>query len=345
MVLLLQLGFIVSFVGAFHAPHPHRIPVEVVGSAPVGRATVDALDAVRSSPVHASVAVDLPTARDHLASGVASGVYIPDPMSTHDTLLIADAGGTSVGTALTKIFFGVATQRGRTLTIHDAVPLQPGDGNGLTGFYLVVGWIIGGYLLAAVLGVVRGAKMTSARTASRRLVVVVLYALASGFLGAVIVGPILVALHTGLLELTLLGALAVFASAATTIALQAMLGIVGIAVTIIVFVILGNPSAGGAYQAALLPPFWRAISAVIPNGAGTDAVRKLVYFHGHGVMSGIWVLIAYILVGTTVAILLSHRRSLVRPDRNNGVRQRIVRAVATSCDVGRRRVAGHPRLI
>ena len=36
-------------------------------------------------------------------------------------------------------------------TVTDAVPAQPGDARGLTDFYLVVGWLIGGYLVAALL--------------------------------------------------------------------------------------------------------------------------------------------------------------------------------------------------
>jgi hypothetical protein len=51
-----------------------------------------------------------------------------------------------------------------------------------------------------------------------------------------------------------LGALLVFAAAAVTMAFQVLFGILGIGIAILVFVILGNPSAGEPYQSALLPP-------------------------------------------------------------------------------------------
>ena len=40
-VLLLQFGFILSYIGAFHAPAPHRIPVTVVAPPQVASQLVD----------------------------------------------------------------------------------------------------------------------------------------------------------------------------------------------------------------------------------------------------------------------------------------------------------------
>ena len=62
-----------------------------------------------------------------------------------------------------------------------------------------------------------------------------------------------------------------------TLAFQTLFGVIGIGITVLVFVILGNPSGGGAYQTELLPPFWRSLSSALPNGAGTDTVRRIVY--------------------------------------------------------------------
>jgi hypothetical protein len=61
------------------------------------------------------------------------------------------------------------------------------------------------------------------------------------------------------------------------------IGIVGIGVAIVLFVVLGNPSAGGAHQLPLLPGFWRTIGDTLPNGAGVDALRSMVHFDGHGI--------------------------------------------------------------
>jgi hypothetical protein len=173
----------------------------------------------------------------------------------------------------------------------------------------VIGWIVGGYLVAALLGVTAGSRPATLRRAVIRLLAVVPYALLSGLGGAVLVGPVLCALTGHLVPLWCCGALLVFAAAAVTLAFQVLFGVVGIGVTVLVFVVLGNPSAGGAYQDALLPPFWRAIGGALPNGAGTDAVRRLVYFGGQGAPRDLAVIAAYAVGGVLVALIGSALRT------------------------------------
>jgi hypothetical protein len=108
-----------------------------------------------------------------------------------------------------------------------------------------------------------------------------------------------------------LGALLVYAATAVTMAFQVLFGVLGIGVTVLLFVVLGNPSAGGAYQPSLLPPFWRALSSALPNGAGTDTVRRIVYFGAHGTSGHLILIATYVAAGIIVTIgasaLLKHR--------------------------------------
>lgn len=160
----------------------------------------------------------------------------------------------------------------------------------------------------SLLGVAKGARPATVRRATIRLLAVIPYAIVSGLGGAVIVGPVLGALTGHLMALCWLGALLVFAAASVTMAFQVLFGVLGIGVTVLVFVVLGNPSAGGAYQAPLLPPFWRAISSALPNGAGTDAVRRIVYFHGYGIGGHLILISGYAILGAAVAIVASGLR-------------------------------------
>ena len=80
------------------------------------------------------------------------------------------------------------------------------------------------------------------------------------------------------------------------------IGIVGIGVASVLFVVLGNPSAGGAYQLPLLPGFWRTIGDTLPNGAGVDALRSIVHFDGHGTTAHLVTIAAYGL-GESIAAL------------------------------------------
>lgn len=142
------------------------------------------------------------------------------------------------------------------------------------------------------------------------------YAILSGLGGALVADSVLGALTGHFLALWGVGALLVLSAATVTMAFQSLFGVIGIGITVLVFVILGNPSAGGAYQSSLLPPFWRAISEWLPNGAGTDAVRRIVYFGAEGITGHLLVISAYAVVGGLVAVLiplLRSRRSAANP--------------------------------
>jgi hypothetical protein len=98
-----------------------------------------------------------------------SAALIVDPAGTTDRLLVASGGGTSVSGAAHTVITGVEDAQQRTMVVEDLVPLQPGDGRGLIGFYLVIGWIVGGYLVAALLGVSAGSRPATTRRAIFRL--------------------------------------------------------------------------------------------------------------------------------------------------------------------------------
>jgi len=302
-VLLLQIGFILSYVGAFHSPTPHRIPLAVVAPAPESSQVVTKLNLIPSAPLHATAASSLAAARRLIGDEAVSAALVINPAAKTDTLLIASADGSSVASAAEQIITAAEASQHRSVAVTDIVPLQHGDYHGLAGFYLVVGWAVGGYLVAALLGIASGARPATTPRTLNRLIAFVLYAIVSGLAGAIVVGPVLGALTGHLIALWWLGALLVFAVGAVTLAFQTLFGVIGIAVTILFFVILGNPSAGGAYQPALLPPFWRAISSALPNGAATDAVRRIVYFGGYDIGGHLIVLASYAVAGVVIAII------------------------------------------
>jgi hypothetical protein len=308
-VLLLQLGFIFSYVAAFHNPRPHRIPVAIVAPTAIAPRVVAELDAVPGHVASARALATAAQAREQIRTGSISAAILVNTAGTTDQLLYASGGGEAVASTVQQAATQIEARYHRHITATDLVPLQSGDGRGLTGFYLVIGWVIGGYLMAAMLGMARGPNPSGMREAAIRVLVLVPYAIVSGFGGMLIVDQLLGALTGHLLALWWLGVLVVAAAAAATMAFQALLGTAGIGVVILAFVILGNPSAGGAYQPTMLPGFWRAISGWLPNGAGTDTARRIVYFNSHGITGHLLVLAVYILVGTTIAFAAAHLRS------------------------------------
>src|SRR5213078_2642289 len=108
-----------------------------------------------------------------------------------------------------------------------------------------------GYLVAIAVSTSKGARPANRHRAVIRLGALAAYAAVSGALGTVLAyqffGPLP-------LDLAWFGALLVFASGAFAMALQALFGFVGMGLAVVLFVVLGDPSAGGAYPAPLLPP-------------------------------------------------------------------------------------------
>jgi hypothetical protein len=312
-VLLLQLGFVLSYVGAFHSPTPRDVPLAVVAPAGAPAGTADSLvaqlDGLPGGPVDATAYDTEDAARQALADRDVDGVLLPAATGTQDTLLVAGAEGGAVSSALEQVLTQVEGAQQRTLTTTDVIPAGDGDARGLSAFYLAVGWVVGGYLVASIIGISAGSRPLTRGRGATRLGALAVYALVSGLGGALIAGPVLGALDGHLVALAAFGALLVFAVGAFTMALQVWTGLVGIGLAIVLFVILGNPSAGGAYPAPLLPPFWSAIGPWLPPGAGTGAVRGIVYFGGAGVAQACWVLAAYAVVGVLATLVGSGRRT------------------------------------
>ncbi|MEV7777308.1 ABC transporter permease [Kitasatospora sp. NPDC088351] len=307
-VLLLQFGFITSYVGALHEPTPHNLSIAVVAPPQVSPKLVEALDSVPNDAVRAVTAPDAQTATEQLKDQKIYAALVVNPAGTEDTLLVGNARGPAAAKAAESVVTGLNKAQGRTVVTQDVAPLAKGDTNGLSSFYLVIGWCVGGYLVASILGISAGSLPANPHRALIRLGTLALYSIAAGIGGAVIVGPALNALPGSFWGLSALGALVVFAVGAVTMALECLFDIIGIGVAVLLFVVLGNPSAGGVFPPPMMPPFWRAIGAWIPNGAGTDAARSIAYFGGTNLGMPLLVLAVWALAGVGITFLAVLRK-------------------------------------
>ncbi len=313
-VAVIQLAFIMSYVGAFHRPVPYRMPLAVVAPPGESARLVAALNGITGTPLEATAVSSSAAGTDQLLRRSVYGVLVVGSGTAGVRLIEASASGVSASQALTEVLDSVGVTLHRSVTVDDIRPPSPGDRNSLTSFYLVIGWIVGGYLVASILGISDGSRPANPQRATVRLGVIAAYALVTGLLGSLVVGPLLHALPGHTWSLALLGALLVFSAGAFSMALQVVAGTIGIGITILVFVVLGNPSAGGAYSGQLLPGFWRVIGPWIPSGAGTAAARGIAYFGGVAIATNLLVIAAYALVGIVViyVVLVDVGHQLIR---------------------------------
>ncbi|MGA5469571.1 DUF3533 domain-containing protein [Streptomyces arboris] len=317
-VLGLQLLFIASYVGALHKPKPTDVAFGVVAPQQMSQQLITQLDGLPGGPLDPRTVSSEAEAREQIMNRDIDGALIVSPQGRTDTLLVASGGGTVLSSALERILTQVEAGQQRTVRTVDVAPASADDFDGLSSFYLVVGWCVGGYLCASILAISAGTKPANRQRALIRTAVMAVYAVAGGIGGAVIIGPILGALPGSVWGLAGLGALVVFSVGMITLGLEALTGIVGIGLAVLIIVIAGNPSAGGAFPLPMLPDFWRAIGPALPPGAGTWVARSIAYFRGNAVTGPLLVLSAWAVAGTALTLLLSMRRGAGRDDESAG---------------------------
>jgi hypothetical protein len=306
---ILALLFIASYVGALHDPKPKNVPFAVVAPQVAADQTVTRLENLPGDPLNPRALPDAATARGQILNREIDGALLIDPARTTDTLLVATGGGRVLAATLETLVATLERSEARSLRTIDVAPADPQDANGLTAFYLIVGWCVGGYLCGSIMTISSGAGRPTVKRSVIRLIALALAAVIGGLGGALIVGPILNALPGSIAALWGLGALITFAVGAATLAFQAIFGMAGIGLVILIVVILGNPSAGGALPPPLLPPFWRDIGPALPPGAGTWAARSIAYFRGNDVTDSLLVLSAWAAAGIAVTLVAARLRT------------------------------------
>jgi hypothetical protein len=298
--LVLMLAFTFSYVGAFHDPTPHGVPLAVVGppavAAQLGRLPGDPLD-VRQARSRA-VALSQIDDRD------VYGAY----EAATNRLFVASAANPATAIALERTFGRVAAAAHRPAArVTDVKPLPPKDPNGTAAFYGMIGWMFGGYIAATLIGLIGAPRSSSTQRAAARIGALAGFAIVAGILSVVMLRASFGVFSGHVVALCAIAALTVLASGAATAGIQAAAGPVGTGLVILVFVILGNAASGGPFSRPLLPGLWRTLGGVLPPGASVDLARSSLFFDGAAIAGPILVLAGWAALGAVLALILGGR--------------------------------------
>jgi hypothetical protein len=311
-VLAVSVAFIASYVGALHAPQPHDVPVAVVSSDVNAQALLSSIGqqpsrlAARSYPTSA----DADRALDERA---VYAVLRSDPVTSGLALTVAGGAAPGVADLITQTLAQAAGAAQIPIAVRDAHPPAAGDPRGLTPFYLVLGWLLGGYLAATALAVILGTVPRNLARLGMRLGAFAVFAALLGLAGVLVTnwGYDIWTQHT--VALWLAGTLIVFAGAALTAALEGWVGLIGTGLAMLVLFILGNPGSGGVYPPEFLPAFFRDLHRWLPTGQATELVRAIEYFAGRAIGWQLTGLMSYAALGLVVlfgaTVTLGHRHS------------------------------------
>jgi hypothetical protein len=298
--LVLMLAFAFSYVGAFHDPTPHDVPLAVVGPPSV----VAQLGALPGRPLDPRPAASRQEALAQIDDREVYGAY----EAATNRLFVASAANRATAVALETTFDRAAAGQGRpAVRVTDVKPLSPSDSNGTAAFYAVIAWVFGGYIGSTLIGLVGTPRSRSRRRALARILGLGAFSLIAAVLSVVMLRVCFGVFAGHVVALSAIGALTIFASAAATAGIQAAAGAAGTGLVILVFVILGNAASGGPFARPLLPGLWRTIGGVLPPGAGVDLARAGLFFDGARIAGPILVLAGWAALGAALLIALGGR--------------------------------------
>ncbi|MFJ3253733.1 hypothetical protein ACIPK9_12730 [Streptomyces sp. NPDC086771] len=287
--LLMCIGMGLAYLGAFHAPEPHDLRVDVVGSGPSAQVLAQTLQDKSDGALSVRTVPDRAEAVNHLRTQASYGAYLP---GEHPELLVAGASSDTSATVVEKVFTKVAAGQGEPLKVTDTAPTADGDPTGQGIFFLLVAVSIGSYASVAVIGgagAVLALRIRGALAVAASLVVSVI--------GVVFAGPLF-----GLVdhELGGLWAMAWLYSAGILligVGLHTFLKRWTTLGLMVLFVMLNFTSSGGIFRPELQPGFFASLHSFW-NGAGfVEGVRSHVYFDGHALGGHVLVLALWFVAG------------------------------------------------
>ncbi|PCG84173.1 hypothetical protein CIB93_21020 [Streptomyces sp. WZ.A104] len=325
--LLMCVGMGLAYLGAFHAPQPHDLRVDVVGSGPSARMLAQSLQDEADGALNTRTVADRSTAVEHLRTQKSYGAYLP---GAAPELLVATASSDTSATVVEKVFTGVAAEQGAPLKVVNVAPTADGDPTGQGVFFLLVAISIGSYASVAVIGGAGGAlplRVRAALVAGASLVV--------SLIGAVFAGPLFGLVDHGLAVLWALawlysaGILLIGVGLHTFLKRWTTLGVM------VLFVMLNFTSSGGIFRPELQPGFFGSLHAFW-NGAGfVEGVRSHVYFDGYAFGGHVLVLVLWFLVGLAVLGLAGVAEARRRAEPSGG--GDVVRETASRSSGGKSR--------
>jgi hypothetical protein len=269
--LVMLFAFTAIYVTAFHSPSPRHFDIAIVGSGQQAAALQTGLDGKAPGAFDVHRYASVASARAALLDTDVHGVLIP--RAADEQLLVAQAFGAAPTETLTEAVQHVAAASGTPLSIEDLKPLPASDRRGLSSLFTVIGTLIPSLVFGVLLSVAGRMLPWHLRWSA-----VLAYALAAGLVVALNVDLLVGALPGHFLGLALVAGLLALAVAAGAHGLGHLGGPVGIVTAILMLMLLGVSSMGGAVTYQLEPGFYGAISQFLPPGAALTAVRNIQYF-------------------------------------------------------------------
>lgn len=287
---------LLMFIGPASRGTPHAVPIGVAGPEPVAAQVTGTLE--QSQPgafeVHRYpdvAALETATADREVYGGLAPG---PDPVT-----VVATGGSPVVAATLTQIGNRVSGGQARVVDVAPPAESDP-RGAGFGAMILPV------FLAGAVLGVALTQLLRRVRWIALALPI------GAAAVGATSVGVAMAigVLPGGFWAQWLAMSAGIWAIGAMVAGLVSILGLAGMGVAALLFMLVGMPLSGIAMPPEYLPWIWGEVGQWFPLGATADALRGAAFFPEAGFPGpetgsayaalALWIVIGYLLLSVTV---------------------------------------------
>jgi hypothetical protein len=296
---VMQCLFATTYMSAEHAPKAANMPFGVTGPSPVLTAAEKNISlSVTRYPNETVV-------KNAIDQTTIWGALIPS--GTSATLIVVPSISDLAPLDLAARFEDAAKSAGQKLTVqqYTPVPLAAKDPLGLVQGLMLVPLLIGGYMSSTLLMSATGKAAGRWRAAQ-----LAGFAVAGGLAVDLIVCYWLQGFPSDKFWITWpVCSLIIAAVAFVAAILQKLIGAAGTLLTIIVVILLGNPSSGGATGVPYLPAFWRDIGPFLPPRNAYILLHHTIYFNGNGTTQALAVLLTYLVIGAAILGILDWRRS------------------------------------
>ncbi len=291
------------YLYALHEPSPRAMGVEVIGTDQQATRLVAVLSARMAPAFDIGNVADIDTARAHLETLDIRGAF--DPAT--GTLYVAGAGSAAAAATVTTAFEAVADGLGMTLTVRDIAPLPAFDRLGMSFLFVGLAAILAGFVTATVLNL--AVSGLSLRT---ELGIIALMGMIAAIVTTFVAYSMYGAVTNNLFAVAGLVWLAVVTAGLLQSGGIKLIGPAMTLVSIVILIILGIPSSGAAVPVDMTPALFTHLHSWLPTSAVLDALRRTIYFDGHGIGADLSIIGLWIGLGAGL-IWLSRLRGAQQP--------------------------------
>jgi len=299
-----------AYLGGFHKPDPHHLPVAVVGDAQHAGPVAAAVQQGVGDVADVTTVPDRKSAEEKIKHLEIAGAYVPAGETGGDagsdsggdskaassqgeaTLLVATAASDTTANVVEKIFRQVSDKADVRLQVDDVVPVGTEDPAGQNGFFFLVALSVGAYAAAIAIGAAGARRRFPDRIAlavGTAVVISTAYLAIAGWGFGLFPGHLWAAWGLSLLYTT--------AVICVGVGLHPLVGRFCTLAYSAAFVAFNFTSSGGVFAPALQPALYGWLHQFWIGSGFVEAMRRVTDFPEASLAAPIWTLLGWLVFG------------------------------------------------